>query len=215
MSATPFLSDGSVTHADACAHVKSAFDTNATNRPSALMAGDMLWPAGRSPSARHVQPRTAAPREPNQVDADRVADGVACLDEIGRRRFEDHGRAVGADGGVLARPVRGLSIRIRCQSSGRTVLAGPAERHGRRRAATACRQIARCGLEDHISSVVADVRAGTVAVAGRSVRPDALEGDSPGREIQHVDILELITVGLDESRQGSEDDVTPAAAHAG
>ena len=36
-----------------------------------------------------------------------------------------------------------------------------------------------------------------------------------GCQIQNVDILEPITVGLDELRRRDEDDVTPAAAHAG
>ena len=35
------------------------------------------------------------------------------LDRIGRRRFEDHHCAVGADGWTLARAIRGLTIRIR------------------------------------------------------------------------------------------------------
>src|SRR5258708_28247395 len=59
MSATPFLSDGPVTHGDPSLHGKSAFDTNAMNRPSALMLGDMLGPAGRPPaSVRSSRVRT-------------------------------------------------------------------------------------------------------------------------------------------------------------
>ena len=50
---------------------------------------------------------------------------------------------------------------------------------------------------------------------GNPPGPTLSEGALTGCQIQHVDIPQMVAVGLDELRRRDEDDVTPAAAHAG